>query len=261
MAFRSGISETREFGSVTVILPVIAETVSLEKTVAVILDESPEWLREIILVVCERTSQASLAVIAELVRRHPDMMVVHRQTLPFLGGAIRDAFTLARGSHVLMMASDLETDPADVKVLIEAARRRPDAVITASRWRAAGGFHGYGRLKLAANWAFQRLFALIYATDLTDLTFGYRLFPTALVQAIAWQELRHAFLFETLVKPLRLGVPVIEVPSRWTARTEGRSSNSFARNVCYLRTGLAVRFADRASLLRLAPENVESLPE
>jgi len=68
---------------------------------------------------------------------------------------------------------------------------------------------------------------MLYGVHLSDMTFAYRIFPTKLVRGIRWEELRHAFLFETLVKPLRLGVPVIEIPSPWKARTEGKSQNAF----------------------------------
>ncbi|MGB9407566.1 MAG: hypothetical protein WCA89_08515, partial [Terracidiphilus sp.] len=70
------------------------------------------------------------------------------------------------------------------------------------------------------------------------------------VQSIQWEELRHAFLFETLVKPLRLGVQVIEISSVWKARTEGKSQNTFLLNFVYFRTGLRTRFASRKSILK-----------
>jgi hypothetical protein len=149
-----------------------------------------------------------------------------------------------------MMASDLETNPSDVKPLIEQARRNPDAIITASRWQSGGAFHGYDPVKLVANKIFQTLFSAIYATRLSDMTYGYRLFPRNLVRSINWEELRHAFLFETIVKPLRLGVTIIEIPSVWQARTEGKSQNTLMQNFLYLRTGLRTRFAKRSSLVR-----------
>jgi hypothetical protein len=82
------------------------------------------------------------------------------------------------------------------------------------------------------------------------MTYAYRIFPTKLLQSIKWEELRHPLLFETVVKPLRLGVKVIEMPGIWRARTEGESQNTFARNFEYFRIGLRVRFATAQHLLR-----------
>ncbi len=246
----SGCPVTTAFRSASVILPLMDETVSLSKTVEIILAEASDDVEELLIVVCERTKPESMAVATALAQRLPDLVLIHHQNLPFLGGAIREAFDLARGSHVIMMASDLETDPVDVPTLIAEAKRRPDAIIAASRWRRGGRFEGYSKVKLAANWVFQRAFAVLFGTVLTDMTYGYRLFPTKVVQSIKWEELRHPFLFETVVKPLRLGVEVVEIPSVWKARTEGRSSNTFMRNFEYFRTGVKVRFAPRNSLLR-----------
>jgi hypothetical protein len=252
------------FESATIILPVVNETTSLAQTVDIILQEvkRPD-IADLLIVTCQKTTDEARAVAARLQKELGGLVVRHEQTLPFLGGALRESFNLARGSHVIMMASDLETDPRDVAVLIAEARKHPSAIITASRWQAGVQFHGYSRVKLLCNWIFQRAFSILYATKLTDLTFAYRIFPTKLVQAIRWEDLRHSFLFETLVKPLRLDVPVIEIPSAWRARTEGASQNTFFRNFEYFGIGLRTRFASRESLLlpeSARPANLEKSP-
>jgi glycosyltransferase involved in cell wall biosynthesis len=242
--------ETHAFESATIILPVTNETYSLVQTVDAILATSRADLREILIVVADKTAPEAMAEVERLAARLGDLVVVHRQKLKFLGGAMREAFDLARGSHVIMMASDLETDPALVPRLIDAARAHPNAIATVTRWQSGGGFEGYSQVKLLANWVFQKLFSLIYWTRLSDMTYAYRIFPTRLMQSIRWQELRHPLLFETLIKPLRLGVEVIEIPGVWRARTEGESQNTFARNFEYFRIGLKVRFATIRVILR-----------
>ncbi len=245
--------ETPAFKDVTVILPVINETYSLAQTVEAVVATSKSDLRELLIVVADKTTTESMDEIGRLQQEFGDLVVVHRQTLKFLGGAMREAFDLARGSHTIMMASDLETDPALVPRLIELARQEPQAIGTVTRWREGGGFKDYAPVKLAANWLFQKAFSLLYWSPLSDMTYAYRIFPTRLLQAIRWEELRHPFLFETLIKPLRLGVRVIELPGMWQARTEGESHNTFARNFEYFRIGLRVRFADRTQILRSSP--------
>jgi len=238
------------FTSASVILPLMTETESLRQSVAIILGEARTDVGQILIIVCDRTKPASLDVAYSLARAYPDLIQVHSQGLPFLGGAIREGFDRCVGSHVIMMASDLETDPHDVKRLIAEAKTRPSAVITASRWREGGGFSGYDPVKFLANRIFQFTFSTLYATRLSDLTYGFRLFPVPLVKSIKWDELRHPFLLETIVKPLRLGVPVVEIPSRWRARNEGESQNTFMRNFTYFRIGLRVRFMPVRKILR-----------
>jgi hypothetical protein len=242
--------QIERFESVTIVLPVVNETVSLKQTVEIILRDVPrENIREFLIITCKKTTAEARAAATQLQKDLGALVVVHEQELPFLGGAMREAFNLARGSHVIMMATDLETDPKDVAVLIAEAQKNPASIITASRWQAGVQFHGYSKIKLICNWIFQRSFSVLYGIRLSDLTFAYRIFPTRLVQAIRWEDFRHSFLFETLVKPLRLGVPVVEIPSAWHARTEGVSQNTFFRNFEYFKIGLRTRFASRENLL------------
>lgn len=236
------------FESLSVVLPTLNETSSLTHTIDCLVRDLRSDLAEILVIVCERTTPQTLACAQAAVERHPDLVSVHWQELPYFGGAVRKAFDVSTGSHTILMAPDLETKPEDAPVLVAAAKADPEAVITASRWKG-GGFEGYNPVKLVANWIFQRIFALLYMTNLSDMTFGYRILPTHLTKTIRWEELRHPFVLETIVKPLRLGVRVVEVPTSWTARVEGESVNTFMRTFEYFRPGLRVRFMRRDAIL------------
>ncbi|HXR96478.1 MAG TPA: glycosyltransferase [Terriglobales bacterium] len=233
--------------SVSVLLPVMDETEALRQTVAQLLAENRDAIAEILIIYSPRTTAAALAVAHKLEHDHAGLVLARCQQRPFLGGALRDGFAWARGSHVLMMASDLETDPADVKHLIAASLTGAD-IVTATRWARGGGFQGYSPLKKELNWVFQMFFKLLYGTRLTDLTYGFRLFKSEWTKRVEWQELRHPFLLETLLKPLRLGAVVVEVPSRWRARNEGESHNTFLQNFAYARMALQIRWRRRQSL-------------
>jgi glycosyltransferase involved in cell wall biosynthesis len=239
------------FNSVSIILPVLNEIHSLRETVNVIESTcSPNDIREYIIVVCERTTVEALKTCEEIRMRISHKCSIHYQKLPFIGGAVREAFDLARGSHVVMMSSDLETDPALIQTFIKLSKEHPDSIITASRWARGGTFVGYHPVKLAANFLFQKIFSLMYGTALSDLTYAYRIFPTALVRRIRWEELKHPFFLETVLKPLRLGVEVIEIPGTWKARTEGESINPFMNNFAYFKPAFRTRFARKERILK-----------
>jgi cellulose synthase/poly-beta-1,6-N-acetylglucosamine synthase-like glycosyltransferase len=236
--------------SVSVILPVTDETFSLRQSVEIISATCGKNIKEFIIVIYKKTTNESREVIQELQNKMPGKIVVHTQKLPFLGGAVREAFDLSRGTHVIMMASDLETDPNLVQTLIEEEKKDPNMIVTATRWRKGGDFQGYNPLKLVFNYIFQKFFSLLYGVNLSDMTYGYRIFPTSLVQSIQWEELRHPFLFETILKPLRLGIQVKEIPGVWSARKEGQSQNTFLRNFEYFPIGVKVRFTKKSKLLK-----------
>ena len=154
---------TTRFESATVILPVMNETTSLDETVKIVLRDVKDKLKEILIVVCKRTTPEAMAVVRRLQAELGELVVVLDQTRPYLGGALRDAFDVARGSHVVMMASDLETDPHDVKHLIAAGREEPGGRRGHLAVAQRRTFHGYSPIKLLLNWIFQTvLFALLY---------------------------------------------------------------------------------------------------
>lgn len=242
------------FTGVSVILPVVTETDSLDKTVAMLHESSNDDIEQVIIVVCDRTTPESLARCEAVKQTFGDRVLIHHQSLPFLGGAMREAFSLATAGHTIMMASDLETDPAIVPTMIALARQNPGVIVTASRWASGGSFSGYGPHRVALNWLFQRITSVVYRTSLTDATFGYRLFPTALVQAIKWEGLKHEFLLETVLKPVRLGVRVVEVPTRWLPRPDGESQNSLKTQARYIPTLVRNRFSPTGEILSLQKE-------
>ncbi len=234
-----------EFRNASILLPAMDETYSLRETLETIVrTNAREDLAEFLILLCDRTSEDTRAVAEKLNAEYGETIPVriHDQSLPFVGGAIREGIDLAKGTHVVMMSSDLETPPEVVKDLIARAKASPDRIITASRWIGSGGFSGYSRIKLICNWIFEHGIALLYGVRLTDMTYAYRIFPTGLMKSIRWEELRHPFFLETAVKPLRLGVGFEEVPAKWTARTEGVSQNGFWANFRYFKTAWHNRF-------------------
>ncbi|NDD66972.1 glycosyltransferase family 2 protein [bacterium] len=244
------ISWAERLDRVSVLIPVMNETLSLQQTITTTESLSADDILEYILLVCDRTTADSMAICQAYCQQQPTRFTLLHQTRPFVGGAFQDAFEVIQGTHVIMMASDLETDPRDVPHMIAMARSYPNAIITASRWIKKGSFQGYQPVKWVCNYLFQSFFRWLYRTHLTDMTFGYRLFPRALVQAIEWKEWRHPFFLETIVKPLRLGVAVREVASQWVPRIEGVSQNPFFRNFLYFKVGILTRFSSPGQILK-----------
>ncbi len=242
-----------KFENVTILLPAMDETYSLKETVDVIASTCDHKdLAEFILLLCDRTTSESRKTAEKLVKDYKGILpiYIHDQKLPFVGGAIREGIDLAKGSHVVMMSSDLETDPHIIRQFIERSKRHPNRIITATRWKKGGGFEKYNKVKLVCNLIFERAIGFFYFTGLSDLTYAYRIFPTDLMQKINWEELKHPFFLETALKPLRLGVKFQEIPAHWVARTEGVSQNTFFANFKYFKTAWHNRFLSKSQILK-----------
>jgi glycosyltransferase involved in cell wall biosynthesis len=234
-----------------VLLPVFSETQCLIDAVEQVRQYTGSSLHEILLIVAPASIPETFRICDELAAKYGCVRVHIQQHNPGVGWAVREGFELATGSHVLLAASDGETELSIIPQMIETAQRTHCDIVTANRWdRRLGGFTGYDPLKLVLNWMFQHIFKLLLRTRANDLTFGYRLFETGLVRRIKWEYTMHEFLFETIVKPIRLGCTIEEIPVKWTPRPEGGSKNTFFRNFHYFRVGLRAMFTDPKTFLR-----------
>jgi hypothetical protein len=236
--------------SVSVILPAVNETYSLSQTAEIIRDTCRlQDIEEFLIVLCDKTTKECVDTAKQIARTSQDIPVrIYYQKKPFVGNAIREAFDTVKGTHVIVMSTDLETDPKLVAEFIRLARQHPERIVTASRWTGDGSFKGYNKLKLVLNFIFQGILSCLFLTRLTDMTYGYRIFPVSVVRNIRWEETKHPFFLETAIKPLRLGVKIDEISAHWEARTEGESQNTFFKNFAYFRIALRVRMMKKSEI-------------
>lgn len=242
------------FVNVSILLPALNETFSFEETVKIILNECRrEELCELIAIVCGKTTKECMESIERSQSFSKSCGVefyILWQTTPGAGGALRDGIDVAKGSHIISMSTDLETNPHSVQELIELEKRFPNGIVTTSRWLKMGSFHGYSRLKFLLNFFFQKIFSLYYGVSLTDLTYSYQIAPTKLYQSIRWEEEKHPFFLELTLKPIRLKVAFREIPTDWTVRREGESQNTLWQTFKYLPIAFKVRVESLDKILK-----------
>jgi glycosyltransferase involved in cell wall biosynthesis len=237
------------FRAATVILPVLNEEAALCETVEILASECGRDLERVLFVICPNTRPGSQAICRQFAAQDPQRYVVVFQKLPGLGGAFRTGLENIAGSHTVLMYSDMESDPHLVAELICLAKQAPRSIFSASRWIGAGGTVGYPPLKGVLNRWFQRVFAKLYRCAITDFTYGFRIYPNGLLQAVRWEETGHAFVFESILKPLLAGASIVEVPAIWRARRQGPIHFWAMHYWRYLRIGLRLRWRRREDWL------------
>ncbi len=250
---------------ISVVMPVFSET----ETVRIVVD----WLRahlasrlhEIIIVISPRSSKQSFAICEELVRLDGRIQLYVQQVNPGVGNAFREGYARANGNVILSMDSDNEMELAAIPKMLDLMAAKNYAVVVGSRWLPGGGFVGYQCFKRVLNWGFQQLFRLLFLTRSTDLTYGFKVLRSEVVHGIAWQATLSEIGGETTMKPLRAGFACGEVPSVWTARTQGRSTNNFWRNFRYVRMALRVLWhgvtVNNVTISTPKPLRTAALPE
>jgi dolichol-phosphate mannosyltransferase len=225
---------------ISVVMPVFSETDTVRTVVEWLRDNLATRLHEIIIVISPRSSKESYAVCEEITRLDERVRLVVQQVNPGVGNAFREGYALATGNVILSMDSDNEMELTAIPKMLDALAANDYAVVVGSRWLLGGGFVGYSPLKRVLNWGFQQLFRVLFLTRCTDLTYGFKVLRAEVVHGIAWEATLSEIGCETTMKPLRAGFRVGEVPSVWTARTQGRSTNNFWRNFRYVRMALRV---------------------
>ena len=231
--------------TIDIFLPVLDETFSIDKTISIIEKKSSKFTKKYLITISKtKTSLKSFQEIKLLKKKYKNKIKVIYQDQPFLGGALMTAIKHVRSSHFVIMASDLETNPNFFYKLRVNSQKNREKIFVATRWKGGKNFQGYNPIKLCLNKIFQLFFSILFKTKLSDLTFGYRIYPSEIIKKIKLTELKHPILFESIIIPIKFGYKVVELKCDWKMRQEGKSHNPFLNNFLYVKTGLRVFFSN-----------------
>ncbi len=134
------------------------------------------------------------------------------------GAAIRTALARATGRFSLVQDADLEYCPADFEALLVRARAGAP-VVYGSRFLARAWPRGMSPLNWVANRSLTLAANLLYRLDITDEATCLKLFRTDLLRRLELRANGFDFCPEVTAKVGRLGIPIVEVPVGYAART------------------------------------------
>jgi glycosyltransferase involved in cell wall biosynthesis len=167
------------------------------------------WEREIIVVDDASTDGTS----DMLAKQNFPIRLIRRTRNGGKGTALLDGFREATGSHFLIQDADLEYDPEDIPLLLNALR--PDAAVYGSRYRPDGR-RGSKLLRFGV-WSLTKLMNFLYGTRLTDVCTCYKLFPREM--GTFWQPGRFEPEMLITAELVRQGYQIREVPISYHPRT------------------------------------------
>lgn len=240
-----------KFSGVSIVTGAVTETDSLRRTVDFILENcNHSDLAEIIIGYPDRATPECVAVIKELEARESDVSIwSFVQKRPKLG-FLTEAFDKAAGSHVITVDSDMALDLALIPQMIDGAKKEPDTIFSASRWLGGSSFNRYNKFKKLLNYCSQKFLAVLYQSKLTDFTIPFQIVSAELLRSINFEETGFAIFIEMVLKPVRLGCRIKELPTDCHERTQGKSNNSVTQLPSYLRTALHIRFMKKEDILK-----------
>ena len=229
----------------SVVLCAVDETFSLRDTFNGI--DRFHLADEYLFVLSQTCTDVCLQTVRQLCEREDCRFIT--QSGRGFGNAIRDAIFEVKGSHMLLWSADGATDPGVYPELVRQSKAHPDTIVTVSRWLSDDGFPGYNPIRKIVNRVSQKMFALLYHSDMTDFTNPTQITPVEVYRGIRWERDGFDFLPELTFKPLKLGVPFIEVPGRCLPRREGKTHSRFRDLVLFYPRIWSIYRMDRSELL------------
>jgi dolichol-phosphate mannosyltransferase len=214
-------------GRVAVIVPTYNERENLEPIIARVRAS----VRDAdILVVDDNSPDGTGEVADKLAAADSHVHAMHRQRKSGLGSAYIAGFgwALGRGYGVLVeMDADGSHDPAELPALL-AALGHADLVI-GSRWVPGGTVRNWPRSRELLSRGANTYARLMLGINIRDATAGYRAYRAGTLRAARLEEVLsrgYCFQIDLVLRALRCGLTVTEVPITFTERTRGASKMS-----------------------------------
>ena len=146
------------------------------------------------------------------------------QSRPGYGSALREAFGLAQGRYVLTLDADLSHNPNVIRTLWK-NRERAD-ILVASRYVRFG--HSRAPiLRRLPSVILNRLFSILLALPVRDLSSGFRLYRREVLQALPLTMEDFSVLQEIAVAAYVRGFSIWEAPFHYFPRKHGASKARF----------------------------------
>ncbi len=219
--------------SISIILPILNEINSLKKTLSILNKIKVE--KEFLVIFSKNFTTKKVIIEINNLKKKYKNLKCFKQVRPFVGGAIDVGILKSKKKYIAIMASDMETNPYELKNMIKLSYKNSDCIISGDRWIKKKAFNDYGIIKFIANFIFQKILKILYRYNILDFTFAYRIYPRSALKGYRLKELRHGFALEMLLVPMKKGYKVITIPAKWKKRVEGTSSITFNSYISYLK--------------------------
>lgn len=205
----------------SVIIPAFNEARTIRDLLALVLAEEVgqilpgERLDLEVIVVDDASTDATAAIVGGM--KHPAIRLIRHLRNRGKGAAIRTALAVFTGDAVIVQDADLEYSPSDYPSIIGCMVKTGAPVVYGSRIlgrnpKSYARFYWGGRFLSA-------LFNILYGTRLTDLTTCYKAFRADTIRSIPLTCERFEFCPEVTARLARCGIPIAEVPIRYSPRS------------------------------------------
>ncbi len=227
--------------SIVFAITVMNETVSLIKTIEIIKKDFINYNFTIVLITSRKARIESKQIMEDQALNSKNIQIFTQSVDGGAGLALREFRDTVNSDYIFMLAADGET-PAEACIgMFNKMNECGADIIQASRWLTEGSMSEYPIIKRQLNRIFQIFLSVLYSKNISDWTFGMRLYKTKAYTKGVWKEFGHSIYLESLIIPLLHNFTIVEYPVIWKKRTDGNSNVLRIKLVRYLSVALKLR--------------------
>lgn len=210
-----------------VVIPTYNERENIEKLVNEILALGQDIH---ILIVDDNSPDGTGSIIDELVEKHEEVHVKHRQGKLGLGTAYREGFRYALDAgaeFIVQMDADFSHNPARIPEFLEKAKKAD--VVVGSRYLNGVSVVNWPIRRLMLSYGANVYTRLITGLKITDCTGGFKCFKREVLEAIDLDSIKsdgYSFQIEMNYRSVERGFRLEEIPIIFIDRHAGSSKMS-----------------------------------
>jgi dolichol-phosphate mannosyltransferase len=227
----------------SVILPTFNEADNIIGLVEMIRQHIPRACDREILIVDDNSPDGTYTRVQDRFVSDPAIRCILRKTDRGFARSIRHGIEAATGDVIIVMDTDFTHDPAEIPRLLHILEIYD--VVSASRFCAGGDMQDtrHYLTSLLYNWWIR----IILRTQIQDNLGGYFAMRRSRIRELPFERIFFGYgeyFMRLLHYAQRRGFSMVEIPSRYRARAQGKSkSNRLKMLYYYSRTAISLRIA------------------
>ncbi|MBU1862073.1 MAG: glycosyltransferase [Candidatus Omnitrophica bacterium] len=213
---------------VAIIIPTYNEDALIEKTLHnLTLDLKLDYR---IIIVDDGSSDNTVTIIKRFAQSRSNITIISNKIHRGYSEVLKQGFEAVKEGEVLVtLMADGCDDVTILKDMYHQIYHGAD-IVCASRYIKGGKRIGGSRIKACGSWFVNRLVSSLKKIPCHDLTNSFKMVKKEVLNSIDIESVAFEFFLELILKAYIRGFTIVEIPTVWKERQEGRSKFQLYRN-------------------------------